>query len=260
MKPKLSIVMPAKNVERFLSDTLDSILKQRFQNWELVFVDDHSTDHTGKLIKQCKDVRVKYHFLEEGTGVAAGRNYGCQKALADIIVTADSDDINYPERLSEISNFFNNNPTTNVVYSNVDFFYTENGEKITRPFQPFEAEVLKNVNFIANSSTAFSKKSFLHIGGYDVSLKMCEDYDLWLSFMEQDYSFGYIDKPLVQINRYPGSTTGTRKDLLKQFIHQVKRKHELAEVADIHFLKKTVAPDVYEYFTTPGGKFLWFEN
>lgn len=259
MKPKLSIVMPAKNTEKFLSKTIDSVLKQSFQNWELVFIDDHSTDSTRELVNQFKDDRIKYYFLEEGTGVAAGRNYGCHKAQSDIIVTADSDDINYPERLQEISNFFDNNPNTNVFYSNVDFYYVESGQKITRPFQPFNVEVLKNVNFIANPSTAFTKESFSKVGGYDIKLKMCEDYDLWLSFMQKGCSFGYIDKPLVQINRYSDSTTGTRKDLLKEYIHQVKRNNGLAEIADINFLKKAVAPEVYDYFTTPGGKFLWFE-
>lgn len=260
MKPKFSIVMPAKNAEQFLNKTIDSILNQSFHDWELVFVDDHSTDKTKDIIEGFKDNRIIYYFLENSTGVASGRNYGCNKAQADIIVTADSDDLNYADRLLEISNFFDNNTNTDIFYSNVDFYYTENNEKITRPFQPFNAKVLKNVNYIANSSTAFTKKAFINIGGYDTSLKMCEDYDLWLSFIQEDYTFGYSDKSLVQMNRYPASTTGTRKDLLKQYIHQVKSKHNLKEVADINVLKKTVSPDVYEYFTTPGGKFLWFEN
>jgi glycosyltransferase involved in cell wall biosynthesis len=260
MKPKLSIVMPAKNAEKFLNDTLNSILKQTFQDWELLFIDDHSTDKTKDVIKQFKDDRIRYNFLEEGTGVAAGRNFGCEKAQADILVTADSDDIYYSNRLQEISDFFDSNVNADIFYSNVDFYYPESGEKNTRPFQPFNAEVLKCVNYIANSSTAFKKKSFVEVGGYDDSLKMCEDYDLWLSFLQKGSKFGYSEKSLVQINRYPTSTTGTRKDLLKEYIHRVKNKHYLKKIADIDFVKKTVSPAVFEYFTTPGGKFLWFEN
>lgn len=260
MKAKLSIVMPAKNVEKFLAKTLDSVLKQSFLEWELVFVDDHSTDKTAELIKQVKDDRIKYFFLEEGTGIAVGRNYGCNKAEAPIIVTADSDDFNYSNRLQEIYNFFDKNPETDVFYSNVDFYYVESKEKIARPFQPFDPKVLASVNFIANPSSAFKKEAYLAVEGYDISLKMCEDYDLWLKFLDQNCTFGYSDKSLVQMNRYPESTTGTRKDLLKQYIHQVKRKHNIAEVADINFLKNSVSPEVFEYFTTPGGKFLWFEN
>jgi glycosyltransferase involved in cell wall biosynthesis len=259
MKPKLSVVMPAKNAEKFLNKTIDSILKQSFQDWELIFIDDHSTDNTAKTIHQLNDSRIKYFFLDKGSGVAAGRDFGTRKAGADIIVNADADDIYYSNRLEKINSFFEQNLKTDVFYSGVDFFYLDSGKKITRPFQSFNPEILRQVNFIANSSTAFKKSPFLSVNGYDTTLKMCEDYDLWLRFLDKGFLFGYIEESLVQINRYSDSTTGTRKDLLKEYIHQVKRKSGLPPVADINFLKKVVVPEVYDYFTTPGGKFLWFE-
>lgn len=260
MDSKLSIVMPAKNAERFLKATLASITNQTFKEWELIFVDDHSEDKTADIVKQLSDSRIKYLFLDKGSGVAAGRDFGTRKASGHIIINADADDTYYPDRLETINSYFLQNPDTDVFYSNVDFYYVDTKRQITRPFQSFNPDILKQVNFIANSSTAFKKSSFSAIGGYDISLKMCEDYDLWLKFLDKGSSFGYVEKSLVKINRYETSTTGTRKDILKSYIHRVKKSHNLPEVADIEFLKKNVSENVYKYFTTPGGKFLWFES
>ena len=259
MNPELSVAMPGKNTEKFVKQAIDSLIAQTFTDWELVFVNDNSIDDTEKIVKSYKDERIRYFDLLNGTGIATGRDFAINKSLADIIVVADADDINYPSRLDVILRNFNNSDI-DVFYSNADILYLETGKKITRPFQPFNAGVLKNVNFISNSASSFRKGKYFKVGGYNKKLRMAEDYDLWLKFFNNNCKFGFTKQVLCQINRYPSSATGTNKQELKGWMHQVKRDHNLPEIADIQFMKRRAKKDVFEYFTTPGGKKLWFEK
>lgn len=258
MNPILSVVMPAKNTEKFIKKTLDSLINQSFKDWELIFIDDHSEDKTAEIVKNNTDKRIKYFFLEKGTGIPAGRHFGNIKARGKIIVIADSDDFNHPDRLKTIFNEFKKNPSATVFYSNIDINYIEENRLVPRPFQEYNLEILKKVNYIANSAAAYKKKAYFEIGGYDQSLKMCEDYDLWLRFALNGLKFIYSPKSLVILSRYVGSTTGTKKHLLRKYIHEVKEKYHLPVVADISEFKKMVSSEVFQYFTTPGGIKLWF--
>lgn len=258
MKPLFSIIMPAKNSQKTIANTINTLRAQTFKDWELIVIDDHSTDDTAKIVKNIPDKRIKYFFLETGNGVAAARDFGNRHAQAEILVTADSDDLFDKNRLNVIYQYFYEKEDIDVFYSNAYLFFVEENRQIVRPFQEFNTDVLKQVNFIINSTTAYKKQAYLDTG-FDPKLKMSEDYDLWLSMAEKGYKFGYSDLPLATILKYPASTTGTKKDELKKFIHQVKEKHNLPATADINWLKKNVKKDVFEYFTTSGGKYLWFE-
>lgn len=250
--------MPAKNSQKTILSTINTLRAQTIKDWELIVIDDHSSDNTAEIVKNIPDKRIKYFFLEIGNGVAAARDFGNRRAQAEILVTADSDDLFDKNRLNIIHQYFYEKKDIDVFYSNAILFFVEENRKIIRPFQEFDLDVLKQVNFIINSTTAYRKHAYLGTG-FDPNLKMSEDYDLWLSMAEKGYKFGYSDRPLATILKYLASTTGTKKDELRNYIHQVKEKHNLPAKADINWLKKNVKKDVFEYFTTPGGKYLWFE-
>jgi len=259
MNPTLSIIMACKNSANFISKTLESVLAQTFQNWELIIVNDNSADNTAEIIKNFKDSRFKYFKVEGGTGIPYARNYAIDKSNSQIMVIADSDDIMKHNRLEVINKYFKTYPDTNMFYSNIDLVYLDSNTKITRPFQPFDKNILKNVNFIPDPASAFKKDSYINVGGYDMDLKMSLDYDLWLKFLEKGFRFGFINEPLVEVSRYAKSTTGSKKDELRGFIHLVKSRHNLPQIADINYLKNNTKDDVFKYFTTPGGMYLWFE-
>lgn len=256
---KLSIVMPAKNSEKYLRKCLNTIIKQSFQEWELIFVNDHSTDATEDIVKNFSDHRIKYFDLIKGNGISDARNFGCSKAKTDLIVTADSDDEYHRDRLITIYTIFKNKPDVDVFYSNIKIVNHITGQNFIRPFQPYSYELLKHINYIPNVSSAYRKECFLSTKGYNNKMKMSEDYDFWLTLSEKNYCFYGLDKVLVTVNRYNDSSTA-KKDKLKHFTRLVKRKHGLPEKADLLYVKHhTNNQKVFRYFTTPGGKRLWFE-
>lgn len=254
----LSIVMPARNAEKYLNPSVDSIIHQDFQDWELVFINDGSTDSTAEIIGSYTDSRIKYYEVDEPKGVAHARNYGCSKALSEIIVVADSDDIYYPRRLTVINEAFSKDRELVVFYSNIRIINHITGEKFVRPFQKYNRELLKNINYIANMSAAFKKYNFDVLGGYDESLLSAEDYDLWLRFAREDYKIYGLNEVLVDANRYSESTSANR-GMLKECTHAVKRKNNLPEISDLDYVRMHSSEGVFEYFTKPSGFELWFK-
>lgn len=105
LSPLISIIIPAYNVDRFIAETLDSILAQTYETWEAIVVDDHSTDNTAQIIQNYaqQDPRIQYHLApKHGGNAAIGRNYGLQFAQGDYITFFDSDDIYYPDGLKTL--------------------------------------------------------------------------------------------------------------------------------------------------------------
>ena len=90
LKPMISVVIPMYNSEKTITSTISSVLKQNFVNWELIVINDGSTDSSLDIVQNIKDPRV-FIYSQENAGVAAARNYGVQKARAEIIAFLDSD-------------------------------------------------------------------------------------------------------------------------------------------------------------------------
>lgn len=259
MKLALSVVIPIKNGSSVVRETIESYQKQTYDEWEMVIINDHSSDNTKEIVIEMAkvDQRIRIYDLTDGTGISFGRNLGSSLVKSEIIVSGDGDDLAEPSRLEIIYNSFKQN-NIDVFYSNAYLWYQDTNKKISRPFQPFNNEVLKNVNFIPNSTTAYRKLAFDSIGGYDTTLKMSEDYDLWLSFSEKKYAFGFDPRPLMTIRRNNNSTTSDNKNELRSYIDKVKLKHGLPIPASRDFLKNNTSKEIYDYFTTPGGLKLWF--
>ena len=97
---KVSIIMPAYNSEKYVSQAIESVINQTFSEWELIIVDDGSTDQTGKIIDEFskKDSRIKV-FHQSNKGVSSARNYALERVTGDYVTFLDSDDVYHPERL-----------------------------------------------------------------------------------------------------------------------------------------------------------------
>lgn len=127
----VSIIMPSYNTADFISETIDSVLNQSYKNWELIIVDDCSTDNTDEIIKKyLSDQRIRYLKNEKNSGAAVSRNYALREAKGKWIAFLDSDDLWLPEKLELQVNF--------MKYHNYNFSYTsyeevdENGNSLNR--------------------------------------------------------------------------------------------------------------------------------
>lgn len=257
MKPYLSVVMPVQNGEKVIADAVTTIIEQTYENWELVVVNDHSTDATESVVNGFKDPRIRLLALPEGeTGIAEGRRFGNERARGDVIVVADSDDWNYKERLQKTHEYFESHPDADVFYSNVDLYYEDADSLETRWFQPFDGELLRHINYIPNPASAYKKSAYKKTTGYDVGLRMSEDYDLWLAFLEHGAVFGYVSDSLVRMRRHGGSIRIEKAKEHKTWIEQVRKKHGLKPSESV--VEKLAAPEVSKYFLSEQKRPLWF--
>lgn len=247
--PYFSIVMPVKNRESMVGETIESILAQTLKDWELIVINDHSTDGTRKVVQTFKDPRIRVYDLPEGkTGISTGRDFGNEKAKGKIIVVADSDDTSYPNRLKVTHDYFETHPETDVWYGNIDKEYVENGKIETRWFQPFNGELLKQINYIPNTASAYRKTAYESVEGYDPNLVVAEDYDLWLQFLETGKTFGFLEKPVTKYRDHQGNITKEQSAIKEKQKFQMKRKHGLPEQIDRDKVHKLARPEVCEAF------------
>ena len=116
--------MPSYNTGQFMSDSINSVLSQTYQNWELIIIDDCSTDNSIEIIKSYKDPRIKLLRNEKNSGAAISRNYGLREAKGRYIAFLDSDDIWLPNKLDEQITFMKNNT---YVFTYCDYMIVKNG-------------------------------------------------------------------------------------------------------------------------------------
>ena len=190
MKKKLvSIIVNCYNGEKYLLKALNSVLKQKYQNFELVFVDNYSTDSSAKLFKSIKDPRFKYYKTQKKINLYEARNYALKKCKGDFIAFLDSDDWWDKNFLSSKKKFFNSNKDYGFTFSNC-FHYFENSKKLkifTKKKLPsgFILDNLLQYYFVKLSTIILKKKliksykfnpKYNIIGDYDFIIKIAQNY------------------------------------------------------------------------------------
>lgn len=182
--PKASIVIAAYKKESYLASTLDSVINQKYENIEIILINDGSPDKCPAICEHYaqKDLRIKY-LSQENSGVIAARNRGISCASGDYIVAFDADDIMPPDFIGNLVAFALSNPDVDVVVPRSIAFGDKAGE-ITFPSLDLPHILLRNG--IPNSSM-FRKSAINTVGGYNKNMKHgLEDWDFWLYFVEND--------------------------------------------------------------------------
>ena len=145
----ISIIMPAYNSERYISEAIESVINQSYKNFELVIVDDGSFDRTGEIIDEYaeKDNRIKV-FHRENAGVSAARNFALQNICGDYVTFIDSDDIYHIERLKIMLGVFEKHPKCDAVFADFKEFkgsISINKTAVSPKTELIEKDILKNV-------------------------------------------------------------------------------------------------------------------
>lgn len=180
--PRISVIMPVWNGDRFVAEAVDSILAQTFTDWELIVVDGGSADRTMEILSRYRDPRVRIFQTPNsgtGSGLVAGRNLAIAESRAPWIACQDADDIARPGRLAAQWHALSRTPDAVLSYTDVEFI----GDLTTRPGH---ARLPRTRAFLAlrlcfqfpvvHSTTMFKKEAVLAAGGYQGLY--CEDYRL----------------------------------------------------------------------------------
>ncbi|CAK7082425.1 glycosyltransferase [Citrobacter sp. RHBSTW-00524] len=182
VNPDVTVLIPVYNCASTILDAINSVLSQEGIVFEIIIVDDGSTDETSKLINSITDSRV-YYYYQENRGISAALNYGISLAKSEYIARLDGDDKMLPFRLKTQYDCFLKDKNIIMISSAVEYIDT-NGNVIGRSF-PYifsflSKEILKKMNIYSHPATMFKKSIVKNAGGYDISLSgICEDYHLW---------------------------------------------------------------------------------
>lgn len=195
----VSIIITAYNYGVFLKEAIDSALNQTYNHFEVIVVDDGSTDNTPEVVAPyLADPRLRY-IKQDNSGQANAKNRGIIGSKGNFIAFLDADDVWFPRKLEKQMTLFSD-PKVGVVYSK-RILIDEQGREI--PFEHpklYRGNVLNQIfinNFVCFSSSIIRTECFEKYGNFDESLPMAIDYDLWLR-IGVNYHFDYVNEPLVK--------------------------------------------------------------
>jgi glycosyltransferase involved in cell wall biosynthesis len=179
--PQVSVIIPTYNRARIIKEAVDSVLAQDFKHFELIVVDDGSTDNTSDVLAPYgDDVSI---FFQENKGVSAARNRGIAEASGQFIAFLDSDDLWLPKKLATQVDFFNQTP--DALICQTEEVWIRNGIRVNPKKQHkkpsgmiFERSLA--LCLVSPSAVMMRRELLDSAGGFDETLPVCEDYDLWL--------------------------------------------------------------------------------
>ena len=200
--PKVSVLMSVYNDQLTLSLTIDSILKQTYDDFEFIIIDDCSTDKISMIINQyaALDHRIVHLRNVVNLGLTKSLNIGLRIASAPLVARIDSDDVSHPERLRiqqelMVSNDIDVIGTNCVVIDQLDALSTYEFNKTLYTLKPISNQFVRNP--LIHSSVMFRKKSVLNAGGYNEDYPNAQDNELWLRMSDVGFKFGRIDSIMV---------------------------------------------------------------
>ncbi len=211
--PAVSVIMPAFNTEKYLRAAVQSILDQTFTDFELLIIDDGSTDDTAQIATAlaATDRRICVITNPKNLGVSVARNIGIKAANAPLIALQDADDLSTPERFKKQIAFMEANPDVAVVSPNRISFDANGTEKNHRPMPARPTwQSMKKRNEIVCTATMIRKSVLDEVGGFNEFFVMAEDYELWLRIVKK-HSIANLSDPLCKIRVHSQSTTGGGK-------------------------------------------------
>ncbi len=179
--PLVSVVIPCFNMGKYIGETIDSVLKQTFKDFEIIVVNDGSTDpYTIEVLKNINLPNAKViHTANQG--LPSARNTGISNASGDIIFTLDSDDLIAPTYLEKAVSVFQKESNAGIVYCYCYFFGSKKGMWSLPPYS-LKRMLVSNIIY---SNAFFLKKDWERVNGYNPNMKYgWEDWDFWLSIIE----------------------------------------------------------------------------
>ena len=248
--PSISVVVPVFNGEQTIKETLESVLKQTFTNFELIVINDGSQDKTLEVISSIKDNRLQVYSYPNAS-LAASRNRGITRATSEYIAFIDADDIWTSDKLEAQFNALQANPDAAVAYSWTDYI-DEHSQFLRRGSHiAINGDILPQLlvmDFLENGSNPLIRKqAFIEVGNFDESLTAAEDWDMLLRLARR-YHFVAVPSPQIL---YRISANSMSAKVLQQEAETLKVIECAFNQApeSLQYLKKQSLANLYKYLT-----------
>lgn len=213
--PIVTVLMPVYNGGEYLKLSIESILSQTYNDFELLIINDCSTDNSMEVVRSFNDARIVVHSNPVNMGQTKSLNIGLRLAKGKYIVVNDADDLSLPQRIEKQLDFIVKH--TEYVVVGTSAFIMDRSGRIKRPFlKPVDhREILLcilNDTPVIHGSVIMNKDIVMSQGGYDEEVRICQDYALWSSLMQKGFKIANIIDIMVVIRHYMDSVSFKEKD------------------------------------------------
>jgi glycosyltransferase involved in cell wall biosynthesis len=237
--PKVSVLIPTYNNAQFLDEAIQSVLAQTYTDYELIILDNCSTDNTDEVIRPyLKDKRISYYKNETNIGLVGNWNKILDYANGAYLKYLCSDDKFHPQLLEKFVPIMDQYPSVSLVTSNKDYFGSQN-KKITLPFvgltngKEVIYETLRTIDFIGDPTCVMLRKSNLHLGGFKKDMLWFVDWEMWIKHLSIGDAY-FIPETLLYTRKHAGQVTNA-----------VVKKNFSYRFDEYHFYKFIKEKNVY---------------
>ncbi|TGM56534.1 glycosyltransferase [Leptospira adleri] len=230
--PLVSVVIPCYNYGHYIGEAVQSVLAQTYKNYEIIIVDDGSTDEVtlGTLNEYQKTYTVR---RIDRSGPSVARNLGIELAKGEFILPLDADDLIHKDYLMEAVSAYTKNPSLGIVYCEAEFFGSMHG-KWNLPEYKFPEILLDNCIFV---SSVFRRSDWKEVGGFNANMKNeWEDYDFWLKLIEKGRNVYRIPRVLFYYRRGHISRSSRSLDRFLPLYMQLYENHKRLYLENIQVL------------------------
>jgi len=248
--PAISVILPAYNCEKYIAKAIGSVLYQTFTDWELIIINDGSTDKTESAILAFTDPRIIYLKNQTNKGLVFTLNRCIELTKAKYIARMDADDICLPERLAKQKNFLDQNENTGVVATTIEFINDKEEktgiwdlDRKTITSKQIKDQLLFE-NCIAHPSVMMRAEIIKKLK-YNEKQKNIEDYDLWLRVLNRGTSIEKINEPLLLYRSHDESVTNIYLKKKNVFFRHASMKIKFLSGAKISWFSFRVAASLF---------------
>lgn len=223
VSPTVSVVMPVYNASKYIAESVSSVLAQTFQDFELIVVNDGSTD-TNELEQALAPYRDRLHYIkQENRGVSSARNAALRIAGGRFYAQLDADDVWKPDYLQTQLDFLEQNPSIDLVYPNAEVFTDGSDSHLEfMDLCPSNGEAtfenLVRQKCLVMTSVTARMEAIRKTGWFDESLPSTEDFDFWLRFTKFGGRIGYHRRKLLRYRRTPNSLSSDSARMLENLL------------------------------------------
>jgi|SRR5919199_1486969 glycosyltransferase involved in cell wall biosynthesis len=246
--PTISVIVPAYNASRTILKTIESVQQQNFSDFELIVINDGSTDQTLELLNTIKDPRLQVFSYSNG-GLPTARNRGISHATGEFITFLDADDLWAPDKLELQLAALQQHPEAGVAYS-WTYYMDEQGESVHIGAPVFfEGNVYSKLlvgNFLdSGSNPLIRRRAIESVGEFDPTLKSCEDWEYWLRLSAR-WDFVVVPKPQIFYRQTSGAMSSKIEVMEKYHLLVIERAFQSAP-PELQFLKKQSVANLYQF-------------
>lgn len=241
-QPNVSVVIPVYNGATTVKQTIESVLGQTYQDFEIIVINDGSQDETLAVISSIQDKRIKV-FSYSNAGLSASRNRGFARACGEFIAFLDADDLWTSDKLELQLKALEQNPQAFVAYSWTD--HIDESGKFLRPasYTSENGNIYERLligNFLAcGSNTLIRTQALKEVGGFDESLNSAEDWDMWLRLAAR-YEFVVVPRPQVLYRISPYSMSANISKMETASLQVIERAYSQAPKSLQHLKKQSL--------------------